>query len=817
MEKETFTLLVFCRIFNLSYSTPHNKLKIPETHILNLFDYNWDDNSKGMNPASFCNAIKGVGQLNTRLRYINIDNNNAAINLINGLDKKTLEYIYRFVTHNPTDDKEIYDIAFYILQAAMSPMKSEHEASIMYSEEYIDSFRNPRLRDCHYISDEALLHLQNLSPETENTESFNFDDCLDEKFHELFDIPKNGGDDEVKSNLIDLVNSKKKQAYVDDFFNRNSSSNDVSETSSKKLYKSLIPIHKKNMCREGKRFFITDKPGDKTLVFEIYDCIDSFQNLRYLEAELLNSDEQVLEDMQVQRTFYIEDPQEDGNRLLFITLSKNDKCCILFDGLLMENEIHISKSLMYLKMRPKSNKNNYVFNGSCYDLSNLTESQMIRLSEGQKECELSARLDSNALVIDTVSQNLVTRTVYYDEIDHDCKAKIKLYTNRDYLLINVYSNPHRKKYDILSNVEIGRYYSKGWRGYQKDIVQALSYLEKEKFSMADYYISQIFFDELELYDFKLGLMYLVNSVKRGCIDAIAEYISLDICGKIDVDNIDNVFENCDFKDQVVIFLEAAFYELHNFGNFDDIFDLYYRSAQLGFKPAQYRISDYHNRNIELWNKFITKEKALNYFANSINTDNGEKEFCIGSVLLYGWGIESTERTENAGVLLLQQAISKGNINSVYELFDYYLTSDESEKLCKIKDCALILIDILNDAKELNELANYLLDMQNSTYETDEIAIKALEKAINLNCQNSVYINNLAWTYLKGRGTNKNFSMAYELFQKSFSLGSASSAKHLGSMYENGLGVTCDIEEAKKYYKVGAERGNQFCVDKLNNL
>ena len=157
MDKNySFTLLVFCKIFNLSYSIPKSR-NISPNHILNLFSYSEEKATVDeMNPASFCNSIKGIGQLKNRMRFINLTTV-AAVRLMDGLDISTLHYIYRYLTQNAVNDKIIEDILIDILQIAMNPNKEKHLESVNYPNEYIESFRNPNFRNNFYISDEAVL------------------------------------------------------------------------------------------------------------------------------------------------------------------------------------------------------------------------------------------------------------------------------------------------------------------------------------------------------------------------------------------------------------------------------------------------------------------------------------------------------------------------------------------------------------------------------------------------------------------------------------------------------------------------------------
>lgn len=73
--------------------------------------------------------------------------------------------------------------------------------------------------------------------------------------------------------------------------------------------------------------------------------------------------------------------------------------------------------------------------------------------------------------------------------------------------------------------------------------------------------------------------------------------------------------------------------------------------------------------------------------------------------------------------------------------------------------------------------------------------------------NKAGTNNLGWMYLHGHGmTAPDYPRALELFREAADRGSAAAVKHLGEMYEQGLGVEPDLPRALWYYKKAKEMG-----------
>ena len=75
--------------------------------------------------------------------------------------------------------------------------------------------------------------------------------------------------------------------------------------------------------------------------------------------------------------------------------------------------------------------------------------------------------------------------------------------------------------------------------------------------------------------------------------------------------------------------------------------------------------------------------------------------------------------------------------------------------------------------------------------------------------NNTGTNNLGWMHLHGHGmAAPDYPRAMELFEEAARRGSAASLKHLGTMYEQGLGVAPDLRRALNYYKHSADGGYQ---------
>lgn len=66
-------------------------------------------------------------------------------------------------------------------------------------------------------------------------------------------------------------------------------------------------------------------------------------------------------------------------------------------------------------------------------------------------------------------------------------------------------------------------------------------------------------------------------------------------------------------------------------------------------------------------------------------------------------------------------------------------------------------------------------------------------------------------YINGKGTEKNFKKAVELYEKPASRGDASALFQLAKMYETGHGVSVDYLKAHQLYKLSEQSGNYYAL------
>jgi len=72
-------------------------------------------------------------------------------------------------------------------------------------------------------------------------------------------------------------------------------------------------------------------------------------------------------------------------------------------------------------------------------------------------------------------------------------------------------------------------------------------------------------------------------------------------------------------------------------------------------------------------------------------------------------------------------------------------------------------------------------------------------------------------YALGIGLDKDYEAAFKLYQTALELGDVLANANLGYCYEQGQGVEKDLALALKYYKAGADEGEEHAAEEYERL
>ena len=166
----------------------------------------------------------------------------------------------------------------------------------------------------------------------------------------------------------------------------------------------------------GKHFSITDPKGVNTVIYEIYKTDKEYlKKYPKYTVERLRSTEQLVGDAR-KRTFYIEDPQPNGNQLIIFSFAKEK--VIINNGLLIKDEVKISKKPMPFKF-------NTIYSEEASELKNF---------------KYTPNLKRAITIIDPETTEEVKPTLYYDEETEEVKGKCKLKPYKSYFAFEIRDN-----------------------------------------------------------------------------------------------------------------------------------------------------------------------------------------------------------------------------------------------------------------------------------------------------------------------------------------------------------------------------------------
>jgi len=164
---------------------------------------------------------------------------------------------------------------------------------------------------------------------------------------------------------------------------------------------------------EGKHFSITDPKGVNTVIYEVYKTKKEYLN-KYPKytVERLRSTEQIVGD-QKKRTFYVDDPQENGNQLIIFSFAKEK--VVINNGLLIKDEVRISKKPMPFKFDT---------------LYSETETEL-------KDFKYTPNLKRAITIIDPETTEEIKPVLYFDEETNEVKGKCKLKPYKSYFSFEI--------------------------------------------------------------------------------------------------------------------------------------------------------------------------------------------------------------------------------------------------------------------------------------------------------------------------------------------------------------------------------------------
>ena len=164
---------------------------------------------------------------------------------------------------------------------------------------------------------------------------------------------------------------------------------------------------------QGKHFSITDPKGVKTVIYQVNKTEKEFlKNSPKYTIEKLEFDEELRGDL-VKKTFYVDNPQDEGNKLVILSFGK-DKV-VINNGILIDNEVRISKKPMPFKYNTIYSEEETEYRDFIY----------------------TPNLKRAITIIDPETTEEVKPTLYFDEKINEVRGKCKLKPYKSYFAFEI--------------------------------------------------------------------------------------------------------------------------------------------------------------------------------------------------------------------------------------------------------------------------------------------------------------------------------------------------------------------------------------------
>ncbi len=211
------------------------------------------------------------------------------------------------------------------------------------------------------------------------------------------------------------------------------------------------------------------------------------------------------------------------------------------------------------------------------------------------------------------------------------------------------------------------------------------------------------------------------------------------------------------------------------GEYEEALELNHRAAEMGYIAAFHNIGNHYKQGSGVERDIDT---ALDWFLRAAEEGHPEDAYNVG--VIYQLGTGTVEPDHELARLWLERAATQ-EYPSAYD-----------------------------------KLGLIYRDGDGDSVEPDDAKANEYFKQGALQGDASAMVN-LGTAYLKGLGTEVDYSRAYDLFRRAAQLRRRSAYTNLGDMYRRALGREADAEEAVFWYGLAAFQGHGYSLEQFNAL
>ena len=260
-----------------------------------------------------------------------------------------------------------------------------------------------------------------------------------------------------------------------------------------------------DLQNRGKHFSLVDNEGQVTIAFEVISVLDESKKVfvrSYLEE--LDYIEESLSDGRTKRTFYIDYSYYYGipicTKMVLLTFCSKEHCIFINNGYCEDDEVCFTKDpqVEFWDSDKKTIPNcNYV------------------IDEKNAYVEYGANTDSDILIIDLETFEVIKRKKQFDSVKSDWKTTIKLDIDKPYFVVKL-----QNEESTTDNITFALGYLYGLWGLPHNILKAIDLLEEHGSAEAKYVLAKIFENDDMLKDNDDYIYYLTQSADSGYVEAM---------------------------------------------------------------------------------------------------------------------------------------------------------------------------------------------------------------------------------------------------------------------------------------------------------
>lgn len=655
--------------------------------------------------------------------------------------------------------------------------------------------------------------------------------------------------DNIAEQFKEEIESFNKSRSYNDSFSQNNEESEFTEKDETIKYVSLRPINRGELVDDGtsgfrglrgKHFTIIDPPFLRTAVYEAIYIVDRDKEFGFYTLERLIETEEAAPGNHTKRTFYLDEICQDGNSLIILSYYKKADYIRVSNAILLGDEVSILNGVEcdVFELFPNKGETRGILDKNKFDNSSFKKDQV---SDVEEVWVRSAVSNDVQIVFDLESFDPILRKVYLDTKSNEVKAKAKIKRGHKYFIFDFQSSNRSESKSAtrkLSNIEKGKYYKEGKLYFQRDLLNAALFFEKDGSPEAIYNIAQLFLEN-EIYDENLYYEYLIRAAKleypQAMFDLANSTLSLD---EISLEPMELITKSAEGGLASAQFILGYYYEKGIFYNsdFETSFNWYLQAAKNMFRPANVRIGNRKCRYIFENDKKISLYH--DYFCDSALNNDGEAEYCLGGLYLYGL---LAKKDEEQGFILLKESFRCGCKDAAYELFRLY--NDNQNKFFD-KKIALSYLRYIShyDEKYRKELGLWLLNGTGCTQNKENydealeiLLVFAKKQDVEVLSKLFLYhkdsnnpfsekeslgywkrklcdlepriINKYANQLIDGIYYTQDYASAYELLKLLEEGNYAAGINNLGWMYKKGFGCIQDYSYAIRLFERAAMLGS----------